>query len=467
MRLVVGIDLGTQSLKAVVCDEAMRVLGAHSVALVTSFPQPGWAEQDPHAWEAALEPAVAGALAGRDPAQVVALAIAGQLDGCVAVDASGEPLHPALIWQDRRAVDHVGEVELEVTGQVADASHMAPKIRWLRAHGIAAARWHQPVSYLVARLTGAHVLDPSHASTTMLYDLRTGAWLAEGPELPAIAPATSIAGVLRRPLAGIAAGTPVAVGTGDDFATPLGAGLVAPGPLAVTLGTAEVVGALSATPVFDRPAARDGRDPYRDRPSPMVETHAYPTGAFFVENPGWLSGGAVRWATRLLGLSSDAELDALAAQAPPGADGVTFVPALAGAMTPEWRAEARGALHGLAAGHDRPHVARAVLEGLAFACRDVATRLASLGLSARHVLVLGGGTHSAVWLQIRADALGLPHHVAARPDTSAIGAAIIAAVAGGIHRDLAAACALAPPPRAVITPRGDLEEAYARYRALV
>jgi len=467
VRLVVGIDLGTQSLKAVVCDEAMRVVGAHGVAIATSFPQPGWAEQDPRAWEAALEPAVAGALGGHDPAAVVAVALAGQLDGCVAVDGAGEPLHAALIWQDRRAVEHVREVELEVTGQVADASHMAPKIGWLRAHGVRAVRWHQPVSYLVARLTGAHVLDPSHASTTMLYDLRSGAWLAEAAKLPAIAPATSVAGVLRRPLAGIAAGTPVAVGTGDDFSTPLGAGLVAPGPLAVTLGTAEVVGALSATPVFDRPAARAAGDPYRERPSPMVETHVYPTGAFFVENPGWLSGGAVRWAVRMLGVTSDAELDALAGQAPPGAGGVTFVPALAGAMTPEWDADARGSLHGLAAGHDRPHVARAVLEGLAFACRDVAGRLASLGLAAPHVLVLGGGTQSALWLQIRADALGLPHHVAARADTSAIGAAMIAAVAGGVHRDLAAACALAPPPRAVITPRASLDEAYARYQALV
>jgi xylulokinase len=471
VQLVVGIDLGTQSVKAVVCDAAMRVVGAHGVALATHHPQPGWAEQDPRAWETALELAVAGALAGQDAREVVAIAITGQLDGCVAVDDSCEPVFPALIWQDRRATAHVIDLPLELTGQVADASHMAPKLAWLRER-VHAARYHQPVSYLVARLTGAHVLDPAHASTTMLCELATGTWSGEAlrayaidpGQLPAIAPATTIAGVLRAPLAGIAAGTPVAVGTGDDFATPLGAGLVSPGPLAVTLGTAEVVGALSAAIVLDRPANRSPRDPWRSEPSPMVETHAYPTGAFFIENPGWLSGGAVRWATRLLGLQSDAELDALAAQAPPGADGVTFVPALAGAMTPVWRAEARAALDGLTAAHDRPHVARAVLEGLAFACRDVATRLGSLGLPLPHVLVLGGGTQSALWLQIRADALGLPHHVAARTDTSAIGAAMIAAVAGGLHRDLAVACALAPPPRAVVQPRGSLDEAYERYR---
>jgi xylulokinase len=462
VKLVAGIDLGTQSVKAVVCDEAMTVVGAHSVPLATTFPQPGWAEQDPRSWEAALVPALEGALAGRG-GEVVALAIAGQLDGCVAVDANIEPLHAALIWQDRRATAFVTDIDLETTGQVADASHMAPKIHWLRAHGIRAARWHQPVSYLVARLTGAHVLDPSHASTTMLYDLRGGAWL-DASELPAIAPATSIAGVLRAPLAGIAAGTPVAVGTGDDFSTPLGAGLVAPGPLAVTLGTAEVVGALSTTAIFDRPAARAADDPYRDLPSPMVETHAYPTGAYFIENPGWLSGGAVRWATRLLGLASDQELDALAAGVT--SEGITFIPALAGAMTPAWNAEARASLHGLTAMHDRPHVARAVLEGLAFACRDVATRLRSLGLAIPHALVLGGGTASNLWLEIRADALQLPHHVAARSDTSAIGAAMIASVAGGIHRDLSTAAALAPAARAIIMPRGNLDDAYARYQNL-
>jgi xylulokinase len=202
-------------------------------------------------------------------------------------------------------------------------------------------------------------------------------------------------------------------------------------------------------------------------PEPILETHAYPTGAFFVENPGWLAGGAIRWAVRMLGLSSDRELDRLAASAPPGADGITFIPALAGAMTPMWRADARGTLHGLAASHDREHVARAVLEGLAFASRSVVERLATLGLPTADILVLGGGGKSAVWNQIRADALGRPHHIAARTDTSAIGAAMIAATAAGWFPDLCAACATAPPPAATIHPVTSLDEPYARYERLV
>jgi xylulokinase len=467
--LVVGVDLGTQSLKAVVCDAGLRVLGAHQVAHPTRFPQPGWAEQDPAAWEAALAPAIGRALAaaGVQPGDIGALAIAGQLDGCVAVDAAGEPLHAALIWQDKRArADHAPrERVFAIAGQVADPSHLAPKLRWLRDAGVRGACYHQPTSYLVERLTGARVLDHAHASTTMLYDLAARTWSPElceafaidAHELPAIAEATSIAGVLTArgaALTGLAAGTPVAVGTGDDFATPLGAGVHTPGPVVCAIGTAEVVGALSATPVFDR---------YE----PMLETHAYPGGAYFVENPGWLSGGAVRWTTQLLGLASDADLDACAAAAPAGAGGITFVPALAGAMTPVWRPNARGTLHGLSNAHTREHVARAVLEGLAFAARDVVERLAELGLATRDVLVLGGGGASAVWTQIRADALARPHHVAARTDTCAIGAAMLASVAAGLQPDLAAACATAPAPARSFAPQGSLDAAYARYQRVV
>ena len=474
--LVLGVDLGTQSLKAVVCDEGLAVRGQHAVGHPTQYPAPDRAEQDPRAWDAALGPAIAGALAaaGVRPEAIAAIAIAGQLDGCIAVDARCRPLHPALIWQDRRAVADAARVDARrlfaLTGQVADPGHMAPKLAWLRRARPDAARFHQPVSYLVERLTGAAVIDPSLASTTMLLELATARWSTElldafevtAGELPALRPACEVAGALTPEgarLTGLPVGLRVAVGTGDDFAAPLGAGVVAPGPVVSVIGTAEVVGTLAAGPVLD-PAAE-----------PMVETHAFPTGAFFVENPGWLSGGAVRWAQRLLGLAGDAELDALAATAPPGAAGVTFVPALAGAMTPVWRPHARGTLHGLAAGHDRAHVARAVLEGLAFAARDVVGRLGELGLPAREVLLVGGGARSRVWAQIRADALGVPHRVAAEPDATPIGAAMIAAVAAGLAPDLATLAARVPPPAATFLPSADAAgrsaEAYARYRRLI
>lgn len=472
--LVLGLDLGTQSCKAVVCDDGLVVRGQHAIAYETSYPFAGHAEQRVADWEHALGAAIAGALAAAsaEPDDIAALALVGQLDGCIAVDEQGRALSPALIWQDRRAVTELALVEPRVvfalTGQVSDPGHFAPKLRWLRSHlSELPVRYHQPVSYLVERLTGANVMDPALASTTMLLELSTQGWapaLLEGfgitaDELPRVRPATAIAGTLTAEgarLTGLREGTRMAVGTGDDFATPLGAGIVAPGPVVCAIGTAEVVGTIVDVPVLDHAAGE-----------PMVETHVYPTGRFFVENPGWLSGGAVRWATRMLGLASDAELDALAAAAPPGANGVTFVPALSGAMTPVWRPHARGTLHGLAASHDRGDIARAVLEGLAFAARDVVERLAALELAPDRVLLLGGGSRSDVWAQIRADVLGLRHDVAASADTCPVGAAMIALVAAGQHPDLDAAARLAPPAVKTFMPGDRVDGAYARYRKLV
>ena len=471
--LVVGIDLGTQSVKAVVCGPDLAVAGAGRVACAPVFPRPGWAEQDPAAWLDALAPAIAAALAaaGCAPADVAALAIAGQLDGMVAVDAAGAARGPCLIWLDRRATAEMPALDparfLTTTGQVADASHLAAKARWWDRHHPGAAAFHQPVSFVVEALTGARVLDPGLASTTMLYDLDAAAWspwlcqafALEPARLPAIAPAHHVAGALTAVGAartGLPAGLPVAVGTGDDFATPLGAGL-APGTLAVCVGTAEVVGALAPSPVRD-----GGR---------LVETHAYPGGGWFVEHPGWLSGGAVTGLGGLLGLDGEG-VDAAAAAAPAGADGVGFLPALGGAMTPAWNPAVHGAFIGLTPGHGAPQLCRAVYEACAYAMRDVADRLAALGVPVTRARVLGGGAHARAWCRVRADVLGLPVERVAGADTCPIGAAVLAAVAAGWFADVATAAAALPVPVEVIDPDPDPAVAavhargHARYRAL-
>lgn len=472
--MFVGVDIGTQSLKAVVCDEALTVRGEASVAYQPSFPRPGWAEQDPRLWEDALGPAIAGALSDADtrPGGVQALGVAGQLDGCIPVDSDGSALGPALIWMDRRAVAETAEVDpdlvLERAGVVLDATHMAAKIRWLRRNGPGpAALYHQPVSYLVQRLTGARCMDHGLASTTMLYALQERRYdetlLAQfdisEDLLPRVAEASGVAGHLTRAgasLAGLHEGLPVAVGTGDDFSNPLGAGLAAPGRVACALGTAEVVGALSADPVIDRRA--------------LVETHAYTGGLFFVENPGWLSGGALTWFIKTHRLTDARELDFLAGQASPGADGLTFLPALSGAMAPEWIAEARGAYYGLTPSHDVGHMARAILEGCAFAMRDVIERLVALEIPVASLLLLGGGARSPLWGRIRADATGLPSEVPRRTDTSPVGAAILAAVSVGCWPSVSAAAAQVGGTERVIEPdptrKDAYDQAHARYREL-
>ncbi len=474
--VVVGVDIGTQSLKAVVVDGHLAVEGEAQIPYQPSFPRPGWAEQDPALWEQALGEGIARALAasGHRPADVTGLGLAGQLDGCIPVDGAGRALVPALIWMDRRATAEIADIPARMvrarTGVVLDASHMAAKIRWLKRHeprARGAVRYHQPVSYLVARLTGEHVFDHGLASTTMAYDLVRRDWDADlldrfeirADELPRIAEAFAPAGrlsVAGAAMVGLRPGITVAVGTGDDFSNPLGAGLVAPGRLACTLGTAEVVGALHPRPVID-----DGA---------LVETHSYVGGSYFIENPGWLSGGAVTWAVATLRIDGVAAFDGLAAGVPPGCAGVTFLPALSGAMAPEWVAGARGCFYGLAPAHGTGHLARAILEGCAFAMRDVADRLQALGIAIDAVVLLGGGARSRLWARMRADLLGLPVMVPRHVDASPIGAAMLASVAAGVHRDVATAAALAGTMGAVIDPdrgrRAAYDAAYDRYRRL-
>ncbi|MGE0241656.1 MAG: FGGY-family carbohydrate kinase [Parvibaculaceae bacterium] len=474
--MLIGVDIGTQSLKAAVTDAALALKGEGSRSYRPSFPGPGRAEQDPRLWEQALRPTIADALAkaGITERQVLGLAVCGQLDGCIPVDGRGELRGPCLTWMDRRAGAELGDIDKDrlrtVTGIVADASHLAAKIRWLKRHSDAAtraARYHQPVSYMVERLTGAAVIDHALASTSMLYDLKAqdydaallSAFGVSKAELPCLAWSGDCAGKLTptgADLTGLPAGIPVAVGTGDDFSTPLGAGLTEAGEVSVAIGTGEVVGALFGEPVID--------------PDGLVETHAYPAGGYFVENPGWLAGGAVTWLKDLLGIADYESFDVIAAQAPAGADGVIFLPALTGAMAPEWIAGARGCFYGLTPAHGAPHLARALLEGCGFAMRDVLTRLAMLGARPASIRLLAGGSQSRLTAQLRADIAGLPVVPPHHPHSSVVGAAMLAGVAAGMFTDIKQAAAqLAPPARRLMPDAATtamLDHSYQRYRQL-
>jgi xylulokinase len=477
--MFLGIDVGSQSLKAVLLDGALRLVGRGARGYPIGFPQPGWAEQQPVLWEQALGPAAAEALAaaGRTHRDVAAIGIAGQLDGSVPVDAGGRALGPCLIWMDRRADAGLAALRERVrpeefrrrTGANLDGSHMAPKMRWQLDHGLqGAARFHQPVTYLVERLTGEAVMDHGLASTSLAYDLRSSDFADDllamfGLDrrlLPRLAPSEAVAGRLTTAgaaLTGLPEGVPVAVGTGDDFSTPLGGGIAEPGIVADVLGTAEVVGALDPRPLID-----DGG---------LVETHRYVgSHLHYIENPGWVCGGALEWLRALLGIADFASFDAGAAEAPAGSDGLLFLPALTGAMTPEWIAGARGCFYGLTPSHGVGHLARAALEGTAFGLRDVAERLRALGVATERVRVLGGGARSRLWAQIRADVTGLPVERSAVSDSCAVGAAILAAVAVGAVRDVAAGAAAAGAVAETVEPqaalRGACDDAYGRYRLL-
>lgn len=470
--MFVGIDIGTQSLKALVTDCAMTPVAEATRYYQPEFPRPGWAEQSPKLWDDALGPAIAEALAVAkiDAGAVRGIGVCGQLDGCIPVDGTGEATGNCIVWMDRRAqaeLDGVpGELIHSRGGLNADASHFAAKARWLKRNGVA-ARFHGPVSYVIERLTGRAVMDHAVASTTMLYGLERRGYDSEllaafgltDSELPEIDDAFTRAGPLSRrgaALSGLPEGIPVAVGTGDDFSTLLGAGLVESGSVGVVLGTGEVVAGLVSEPLRD--SAR------------LVETHGYPAGGFMLENPGWLSGGALAWAMSILKVGSAVAFDDLASKAPAGSGGVLFMPALTGAMSPKWNASARGCFYGLTPAHGPEHLARAVMEGCAFAMRDVVDRLVELGVPVRELSLLAGGSRSSLWAQMRADASGVPVTTPRHVHTSAIAAAMLAAVAAGDCAGLRQAAALASPPRGRYEPdphaRATLADAYRRYREL-
>jgi xylulokinase len=475
--MLLGIDIGTQSLKVLVLDDGLRPAGEASSRYDTSYPRPGWAQQDANDWLAALGPTIAAALddAGCAPASIRAIGIGGQLDGCVPTDALGSATGPAIVWMDRRAdaaIDgRLADLVRARTGLVPDGTHMAAKIAWVqrqdRAVAARTAVWHQPVSFIVAALTGANVMDEALASTTMLAALGAPGWdedlcaafEIDAARLPAIAPAGAVAGTLSERgarLTGLPASCRVAVGSGDDFTNPVGSGIGGTGVACVTLGTGEVVSTLAATPVCD--AAH------------LVETRCFPTGHFQLGNPGWLSGGAVRWLREVLAVGDDAQLHALAADAPVGCDGVLFFPGLSGAMSPVWDATARASFYGMTSGHGRAHLARALLEGNAFAMRDVLARLAELGAASSSIRLVGGGAHSALWAQMRADISGIPVAALSGPDASALGAGVLAAVADGRFASVGEAIAALPVTFTSYEPRtadrAAYDDAYGRYRLL-
>ena len=479
---VIGIDVGSQSVKAALLDPDGATVATAGSPLVMRHPHAGWAEQDPTSWERALREAVrtVTAAARVRPGDVTHLGLACQVDGVVPVDEKFEPLRDAIIWLDRRAeaqvdvlTDAVGPDQIfELTGLNPDASHTAPKMMWLRDHEpdvFRAARSLPPVAgYLLARLTGVLAQDPANASSTLVYDVAAEAWSgllleAAGLDpalLPPIRPANEVAGELvpaAAELLGLHPGCRVIVGTGDEHAASLGAGAAGPGVIADVTGTAEPVTAAADRVVLD--------------PERLVETHAHAVpGRLLIENPGFVSGGSTLWLARNVLGADQGEVFDLAARAPAGCDGVTFLPALSGSMAPRWNERMRGAFTGLAMNHDGDHLARAVLEGCAFALRDIVDRLDALGIGGE-VRVVGGGARSRLWLEIKAGVLGRPVRPVLAQEATATGAGLRAAPPAGTFRDCddAAASAVELSPTTVDpdpATRERYEEAYARYRGL-
>jgi xylulokinase len=484
LSLLLGLDVSTTATKAVIVDDRGRVLGVGSSSYDLSTPRPLWAEQEPRLWTRATPLALARALeaAGAEAAAIRSVGLTGQMHGLVLVDARGEPLRPAILWNDQRASaecdamrDRLGlERLVRITGNDAFPGFTAPKLLWVRDHEPELfARIHRvllPKDYLRFFLTGEYATDRAGAGGTLLLDLENRDWSAElldafdiPPEwLPPTHEGTTTTGVVSAEaaqLTGLAAGTPVVGGGGDQAAQAVGVGAVESGIVALTLGTSGVVFATT-----DRPLV-EARGRLHSFP------HAVP-GRWHVMGVMLSAAGSLAWYRGTL--APDTEYEALtegAGGVQPGCEGLTFLPYLSGERTPHADPLARGAFVGLTLRHGRDHLTRAVLEGVAFGLRDNLALMSSVGLKLpTEVRVSGGGAKSPVWRQILADVLGVSLVTTQTVEGAAFGAALLAGVGIGVWPSVEAACAEAVSVGEPTRPRPELTAAYAplyeRFRAL-
>jgi xylulokinase len=431
----VGLDVGTTGVKAIAVspDGVVRASATRSYALAT--PRPGWAEQDPDDWWEAASAALAEVSEGRT---VAAIGLSGQMHGLVVLDADGRVIRPAILWNDQRTAAECAEIEervgatrlIELTGNRALTGFTAPKLLWLRRHEPDAyariARVMLPKDYVRLRLTGEWGIDAADASGTLLFDVAGRRWsdeVLDALELPRewfppVLESPDRAGVVSASDT-VLLGTPVAAGAGDQPAAALGVGIDRPGPVSVVLGTSGVV--LAALPGY----AHD--------PEGRVHAfcHAVP-GGWHAMGVMLSAGGSLRWLRDVLRPGEGYGGLVAAAEAwDPGAEGLLFLPYLAGERTPHADPDARGAFIGLQLRHDAGAMTRAVLEGVAHGLRDSLDLLAALGLRAEAARASGGGARSPLWLRICASALELPIERAVVEEGAAYGAALLGGVACG------------------------------------
>ena len=486
MDLFLGLDLGTSAIKALLIDAEGRVRGVGSAEYPVHHPQPGYAEQDPHEWWAAAVAAARQATGWAPPgSRVAGIGLSGQMHGTVLIGDNDLPVAPAIIWADGRAWRQVAEVTaavgpdrlIEIAGSALAAGFQAATIAWLRKERSSlwwrARRVLTPKNELLRRLTGEVLTDPGDASGTLLLDVRWRKWSpdllqaagVEATKLPPLRPATAVAGGLIAEAAGelgLPEGTPVTVGSGDAAAGLLGAGIVDPGTLLLSLSTGAQV-MVPAASVHPDPAGRSHAFCAALEPGP--------------ERPGWyqmgatlVAGMALRWLrdelTGLTGPDAYERMTGWAGQAPVGAKGLLFLPFMVGERSPHMDSRLRAAFLGLGAHHERGDVVRAVMEGAVVACLDAFAVLREGGAAPTRIVMAGGGARSPLWRQIAADVFGLPVHALATTDQAAVGAALLAAAGVGGLDPVATARAWAsygpalPPTTAGISRYADLTALY-------
>lgn len=454
--VILASDIGTSSVKSVIFDLYGHSLGAATRPHATRHSQSGWSDQDPADWWRGYLQTVRE-LVDRQPQaaeRIAVIGVSGQMLGCLPVDRQGLPLHPALTHADTRAAEQARQIEERIggsrlyalTGNILDARSSLAKLLWFRQHRPScfseAARFLQAKDFIVARLTGnIDTTDLSDAAHAQWIDLKQQRYLTDvfadldlaNDKLPTLHRGTDTVGRLTGEAAGqlgLQAGIPVVAGAGDGSCAGVGAGSARTGDFYTCLGTTAWISCTADQPIFDR----------RQRLFNMATTDG---SAYGVYGTAQNAGQSVLWAMDLFGETSEKQFDRDAALAPPGSDGLLFLPYLDGERSPVYDADARGIYFGIGSRHRGMHFRRAVLEGVALALRSIVTVFREQA-AVDTMKLIGGGARSDLWRQIIGAACGVVLEQMATPagDATALGMALTAGTGVGLYPDLTTAQAV-------------------------
>lgn len=469
--MFIGADIGTSSTKVVAVDRAGRVVAQASSTYDFDRPQPGWSEQDPSVWWHATCEATRQVCAHIDARSIQCIGLSGQMHGSVFLDAAAlegagrrqvAAIRPALMWNDQRTATECAQIA-QAVGGVDDLVRVAgnapltgftlPKILWLRAHEpqhfARLTAFCMPKDFIRLCLTGVLGSDVGDAAGTLLFDVDRRAWSTDLVRAVALGssilpPVTESGAIVGQVLpwasaqTGIPEGTPVIAGSGDNQCGGVGAGVVEPGVLLLTLGTSGVVYAHSPHPLKDL----GGSTPGRMHTMCSATGNDRHRGAWTITGCMLSAAGSLEWARAVLahGANFDDLMNEAAAVAP-GSEGLLFMPHLTGERCPYADPQARGGWIGLTRSHTRGHMVRSVVEGVCLGMAQVFDLVTSLGIEARQVRIGGGGARSALWRQILADCIGHEVVTVDNDEGPAFGAALLAGSAVGAFDSIEKACA--------------------------
>jgi xylulokinase len=450
-KYFIGIDVSTTASKALAIDEQGVVVSVKSYPHDLSTPRPLWSEQDPENWWQATSAALRDLLREIAPEAVAAVGLTGQMHGLTSLDAHGRPIRPAILWNDQRSgaqcaeiTEKVGAKRLYQTmGSILLPGFTAPKILWLKQNEPEAYAQIKhvllPKDYIRFRLSGAYGVDVADGSGFGVMDIAKRTWSDEMlaafdfpkawlPELCESQDVNAHVSEEGAAATGLKAGTPIVGGAGDQPAGGVGSGIVERDQVSMSVGTSGVAYAVS--------------DGYAPEPDGRLHTFCGPIpGTWFHMGVMLSAAGGLRWMHDEFAptLSYD-DLNAQVEGVPRGALGLLFAPYLTGERNPHPDPLARGAFVGFTLRHGLAHMARSVMEGVAFGMRDQLELLRGQGVRPTEAVISGGATKSAVWRQMFTDIMAMPLYTINTTEGAAFGAAILAAVGVGAYPDVPAAC---------------------------